>query len=229
MRLFSKTKKEEVKVYQETNENLEKIKDETESGIEKLENEIKEKNERLNTILEKIQLSKKEYDEIVGKIIQSKKELRAHGTLQVNTNETRINNQNIDDISKDISDSKIEIKNIQDDIAKKIEINEELEEKIRRNQLFFSDLENQKKKINEELNQRKNELEVIKKRLGEMKNTDIKNNEGDDSKNLVEAASQIVATSNKRLQDTMKELDVIRQLLDKERKAHNETRKKLQN
>ena len=204
MRLFSKTKKEEVKVYQETNENLEKIKDETESGIEKLENEIKEKNERLNTILEKIQLSKKEYDEIVGKIIQSKKDLRTHGTLQVNTNETRINNQNIDDISKDISDSKIEIKNIQDDIAKKIE-------------------------INEELNQRKNELEVIKKRLGEMKNTDIKNNEGDDSKNLVEAASQIVATSNKRLQDTMKELDVIRQLLDKERKAHNETRKKLQN
>ena len=229
MRLFSKTKKEEVKVYQETNENLEKIKDETESGIEKLENEIKEKNERLNTILEKIQLSKKEYDEIVGKIIQSKKDLRTHGTLQVNTNETRINNQNIDDISKDISDSKIEIKNIQDDITKKIEINEELEEKIRRNQLFFSDLENQKKKINEELNQRKNELEVIKKRLGEMKNTDIKNNEGDDSKNLVEAASQIVATSNKRLQDTMKELDVIRQLLDKERKAHNETRKKLQN
>jgi len=27
----------------------------------------------------------------------------------------------------------------------------------------------------------------------------------------------------------MKELDVIRQLLDKERKAHNETKKKLQN
>ena len=126
MGLFKKTKKED-NVYQETNENLQKIKDETESEIEKLESEIQEKNQRLSTILEKIQLSKKEYDEIVGKIIQSKKELRALGTSQVNTNETRMNNQSKDSISKDISNSKIELKNIQDDIAKKIEINKELE------------------------------------------------------------------------------------------------------
>ena len=227
MGLFKKTKKEGTNVYQETNENLQKIKDETESEIEKLESEIQEKNEKLSTILEKIELSKKEYDEIVSKIIQSKKELRAHGTLQVNTNETRMNNQSIDDISRDISNSKIELKNIQDNITKKIEINKELEEKIKKNQPFFSDSENQKKKIDEELNQRKNELEVLKKRLGEMKKTDIKNNEGDDSKNVVEAASQIIATTNKRLQDTMKELDIVRQLLDKERNAHNETKKKL--
>jgi hypothetical protein len=45
----------------------------------------------------------------------------------------------------------------------------------------------------------------------------------------VEAASQIVATTNKRLKNTMNELDTIRQLLDKERKAHAETKKKLQN
>ena len=62
-----------------------------------------------------------------------------------------------------------------------------------------------------------------------MKKTDVKNENCDDSKSVVEAASQIVATTNKRLQDTMKELDVIRQLLDKERKAHTETKKKLQN
>ena len=69
----------------------------------------------------------------------------------------------------------------------------------------------------------------MKKRLSEIKNSDKKNNIGEDSKSVVEAASQIVATTNKRLQDTMKELDVIRQLLDKERKAHTETKKKLQN
>jgi hypothetical protein len=45
---------------------------------------------------------------------------------------------------------------------------------------------------------------------------------------VVEAASQIIATTNKRLQDTTKELEVIRQLLDKERKAHTETKKKSQ-
>ena len=228
MGLFTKSKKDDVNVYQETNQNLQKIKEEIEREIEKLESEIRERNERLDTILEKIQLSKKEYDEIVGKIIQSKKDLRTHQTSQANTNETRMNNQSVENISKNITDLKIELKNIQDNIAKKIEINKELEEKIKKSQPFFSDSENQKKKIDEELIQRKNELEVLKKRLGEMKKNDIKNNEGGDSKNVVQAASQIIATTNKRLQDTTKELEVIRQLLDKERKAHNETKKKLQ-
>ena len=135
----------------------------------------------------------------------------------------------INKISKEISDSKITLRNIQDDITKNKERNEELEQKIKENTLFFSDSKNQEKKIDEELEQRRKELEVLKKRLVEMKKTGIRNQEDDDSKSVVEAASQIVATTNKRLQDTMKELDVIRELLDKERKAHTETKKKLQN
>jgi len=88
MGLFRKFKKEDKK------ENIENSQD-TESNIDikttddiqneqvknecdNLQNEIREKNERLNTILEKIQISKKEYNEIVGKIIQSKKELHSN-------------------------------------------------------------------------------------------------------------------------------------------------------
>ena len=242
MGLFRKFKKEDKK------ENIENSQD-TESNIDikttddiqneqvkneydNLQNEIREKNERLNTILEKIQISKKEYDEIVGKIIQSKKELHS-SIISKSDSETnnllKSKNQDIDKISKEISDSKITLRNIQDDITKNKERNEELEQKIKENTPFFSDSENQKKKIDEELEQRRKELEVLKKRLVEMKKTGIRNQEGDDSKSVVEAASQIVATTNKRLQDTMKELDVIRELLDKERKAHTETKKKLQN
>ena len=109
----------------------------------------------------------------------------------------------------------------------KLEVNEELEQKIKKIEPVFSNSKEQKKKIDEELEQRKNELEVLKKRLIEMKNAGMKTEIGDGSKSVVEAASQIVATTNKRLLDTMKELDVIRQLLEKERKAHNETKKKL--
>ncbi len=57
MGLFSK---KESKVSQDTNENLQKIKDDIENDIEDLESKIKEKNERLRTIIEKIELSKKE-------------------------------------------------------------------------------------------------------------------------------------------------------------------------
>ena len=235
MRLFKKFKKEGKK------ENIEGLQD-TESNIgikttddiqkEHVENELKEKNERLNMILEKIQLSKKEYNEIIGKIIQTKKELRLNTIHKSNldTNDLRKSkNQDNDRILKEISDSKITLRNIQDEITKNKEMNEELEHRIKKNKPFFLDLENQKKKIDEELEQRRKELEVLKKRSGEMKKADIKNQGGNDSKSVVEAASQIVATTNKRLHDTMKELDAIRQLLDKERKAHAETKKKLQN
>ena len=242
MGLFKKFKKEDKK------ENIERLqgiesdmdikttndiqKEQVGNELDNLQNELREKNDRLNTILEKIQISKKEYDEIIGKIIQSKKELRSNTILKLDseTNDSlKLKNQDINKISKEISDSKIKLKNIQDDIIKKKEMNEELEQRIKENTPFFSDSENQKKKIDEELEQRRKELEILKKRLGEMKKADIKNKGSDDSKSVVEAASQIVATTNKRLQDTMKELDVVRQLLDKERKAHTETKKKLQN
>ncbi len=215
-------------VVEKTVDNNEKI--ELENKLNNLQEQIKEKNERLSTIIEKIELSKKEYDEIIGKIIQSKKELRSQSNLDSNTNQkTEAKIQDMDKISKEISESKTKLKEIQEEILKNSKINEELEQKIKKNEPVFSDVETQKKKIDEELEQRKKELEVLKKRLSGMKNSDMKNDVEGDSKSVVEAASQIVATTNKRLQDTMKELDVIRQLLDKERKAHNETKKKLQN
>ena len=201
---------------------------EIENELSNLHEQIKEKNERLSIIIEKIKLSKKEYDEIVGKIIQTKKELRSQGNLESNAyNLTGANSQNLENITKEIDNSKMKLRVIKDEIVKKSKINEELEQRIKKNEPVFSDTKTQKKKIDEELEQRKKELEVLKKRLVEMRNIDNKNYSGDDSKNVVEAASQIVATTNKRLQDTMKELDVIRQLLDKERKAHNETKKRL--
>ena len=231
MGLFKKFKKDdkmeedvEIKIENDTQ------KREFENELEVLQEQIKEKNERLGTIKEKIQLSKKEYDEIVGKIIQTKKELRTQGSSESDTNDlVKRKNQDISRISKEISDSKIKLKQIQEKIAKNSELNKELEQKIKENEPFVLDSKIQKRKIDEELEQRERELEILKKKLVEINNTKTKNNVGDDSKSVVEAASQIVATANKRLHDTMKELDVIRQLLDKERKAHTETKKKLQN
>ena len=236
MGLFNKFKKdnkvEEITdSIEDENVELDEVKKsaiELEKVCAKLEEQIKEKNDRLKNIIEKIDLSKKEYDEIVGKIIQSKKELRSQVSPESNTNQlTEIVNQNMSKISKEIANSKIKLKEIQEEIKMKLEVNEELEQKIKKNEPVFSDSKEQKKRIDGELEQRKKELEVLKKRLIEMKNADMKTEIGDGSKSVVEAASQIVATTNKRLLDTMKELDVIRQLLEKERKAHNETKKKL--
>ncbi|MDP6898868.1 MAG: hypothetical protein QF429_02440 [Candidatus Nitrosopelagicus sp.] len=100
MGLFSK---KESKVSQDTNENLQKIKDDIENDIEDLESKVKEKNERLRTIIEKIELSKKEYNEIVGKIIQSKKELRSNENSGVNANNIiKADNENLEKISREV-------------------------------------------------------------------------------------------------------------------------------
>ena len=242
MGLFKKFKKEDNKKNNENSQGAESNIDikttddiqneQVKKELDNLQNELRERNERLNMILGKIQISKKEYDEIIGKIIQSKKELRSNTIPKLDSQTDDLlksKNQDIDRISKEISNSKITLRNIHEDITKNKEMNEKLEQKIEKNTPFYTDSENQKKKIDEELEQRRKELEVLKKRLGEMKKTNIKNQGSEDSKSVVEAASQIVATTNKRLKNTMNELDTIRQLLDKERKAHAETKKKLQN
>ena len=198
-------------------------KEQLENELSSLQNELSEKNARLSTIMEKIQLSKNEYDDIVKKLIQSKKELR----LDNNQIKTTSKNLASADILKEINNSKIQLQKIQDEIINNKKINDELERKIEKNKPSFSDSENQKKKIDEKLIQRQKELEVLKKKIVEIKKDGLKV-KGDGDKGVVEAASQIVATTNKRLQDTMKELDVTRQLLDKERQAHSETKKKLQ-
>ena len=56
--------------------------------------------------------------------------------------------------------------------------------------------------------------------------TQKRKDSGDDSKQIVESASQVVATVNKRLQTTEHELEVLKQILEKERTAHNELKKK---
>ena len=43
----------------------------------------------------------------------------------------------------------------------------------------------------------------------------------------MESASQVVATTKKKLEKTLKELDMMRQIIEKEKQAHNETKKKL--
>ena len=76
-----------------------------------------------------------------------------------------------------------------------------------------------------EFEQRDRELVLLKKQISELKKQKKKES-GDDSKQIVESASQVVATMNKKVQSTEHELEVLKQILEKERAAHNELKKK---
>ena len=102
-------------------------------------------------------------------------------------------------------------------IAKKNEIEPSLSESIK-----------EKQKIDSELEQRNKELEIVKKQLSVIK-TKKRKESGSDSKQIVESASHVVASVNKRLQDTLQELDMVRKILEKEKVDHNKLKEKFEN
>ena len=141
MGLFNKFKKESKKIEStdvsvpkkiveppdiQTEEKIKK--EQLENELTSLQNELNEKNKRLSSIVEKIQLSKNEYDDIVKKLIQSKKELR---TDSIQTKTTLFDSSK--EVSKEIRNSKVQLQKIQDDIIKNKKLNEELEAKIKKN------------------------------------------------------------------------------------------------
>jgi hypothetical protein len=51
---------------------------------------------------------------------------------------------------------------------------------------------------------------------------------GENSKQIVESASQVVAATNKRLQKALEELEMVKQILEKEKAEHVQLKKKVQ-
>ena len=78
--------------------------------------------------------------------------------------------------------------------------------------------------VNAEFEQRTKELVIIKKHLSELK-TKKKKETGENSKQIVESASQVVAATNKRLQKALEELEMIKQILEKEKTEHTKLKK----
>ena len=61
--------------------------------------------------------------------------------------------------------------------------------------------------------------------MGELKTEKKKKDAGENSKQIVESASQVVATTNKKLQKALEELQMVRQILEKEKAEHAKLKK----
>ena len=61
--------------------------------------------------------------------------------------------------------------------------------------------------------------------LSELK-TKKKKDTGENSKQIIESASQVVAATNKKLQKALEELEVVKHILEKEKAEHAELKKK---
>ena len=198
------TKKIEIK----NSQNIQK--EQLQNELTVVRREISEKTDHLTSIVEKLELSKKEYEDVISKVMYAKSEFAE--------NKNYIN---------EIQEAKKELSHITEKIdVRSSELNK-LD--VKKNEMEPKLLESNKEmqKIDLELNQKNKELDIVKKQLNDLR-TQKKKESGDDSKKIVESASQVVSNMNKRLQDTLNELELVRQLLEKEKAEHNELKKKFQ-
>ena len=178
--------------------------------FESLQSQINEKEIHLTSITEKLELTKKEYQDVISQVMSSKKKL-----LEIKKQvESAYSEFDLAPKQEEYQKILVEIKQSNNELTK---IKKEIED------VNSQKLESQK--INEEFEQRKKELEIIKKQLTNSKSKVKKDDSG--SKHLVESASQVVATTNKKLEKALKELEMMKEILEKEKKSHNETKKKL--
>ena len=175
-----------------------------------LQSQINEKETHLASITEKLELTKKEYQDVISDVMSSKKKL-----LEI---KKQIQSAYAD---FDLAPKQDEYQKI---LVEMTQAKKELA-RIKKELETFNPQKLESEKINEELEQRKKELEVIKIKLTNSKSK-VKKDDGN-SKQILESASQVVASTNKKLEKALKELDMMKQVLEKERNTHNETKKKL--
>ena len=162
--------------------------DSVQNELSVIKKEISEKTDYLVSISEKLELSKKEYEDVISKLMSIKKEFNENKNY---LDEIKESEKKLLQIKEKITITNSKLDEI---ITKKNEIEPNLSKSIK-----------EKQKIDSELEQRTKELEIVKNQLSAVKIKKRKES-GSDSKQIVESASHVVASMNKRLQNTLKEL-----------------------
>jgi len=81
--------------------------------------------------------------------------------------------------------------------------------------------------LKDESDNKKQEIEAAKKELKLLENDLSSAGRGGASKNVIEAASAVVASTNAKLQKAQKEIEVLKQAIERERNEHLKTKKHL--
>ena len=230
------------------------LKEELEGEVERLQTEFREKHKELDDLVEKIKDVKEEYDVAISNIMSVKKEFNQKkmelDVVQREYRETVERNKKAESIknSKSIEEfnsnkenhSKIkqeldklkkeheELKKEHEELKKEMEKERSSLHSIRKQQI---EAEKELDEANSRLYNAKEELEhrdhfedtsiltPTEKEFIEGENEDRKNSAG-----IIEAASAVVGSLKSKLNMTVKELETVQSLLEKEREAHEETK-----
>ena len=214
MKWFGSSKKKEVDEY-------EKKYDAKEEYNEVVGNLMNAKREQKN-IIQKIHESNNEYEKMVSQLKSLRTDL-----LKIN-NELSEKNEKLSKITEEykkhslvmqeINNSKKEVLELKMEIKK---YNNELESVKSKTGNFpeINKMREEKKKLENQIIQKRKDVESGTRELKFIQNQLTGVSKNKESKNVVDAASAVVASMKQKLQHTQKELDLARKALEEEKKA----------
>ena len=228
------------------------LKTELEEEVEKLQKEFREKQTELDEITQRITTVKEEYDSTVGSLMLVKKELNQKkielDIIQREYRETREKAKKADLIKDSKSVEKFnktegdhsKIKEELDGFTKK---HDEIKKQLEKEQAVLHNVKKQQVEVEKELDEANSRLYNAKQELdkkdafedtsvlttSEKEFIGVDNKSQKSSAGIIEAASAVVGSLKSKLNTTMKELDAIQSLLEKERAEHEKTKKDLEN
>lgn len=195
---------------------------------EELENETESKKQHLESISKKLKDVKQEYDLAVENLIHVKKDLimknkelssfraiSSSNPPKAATSDQLKESIELEDIQTQIKKSKVEL-----DVVKNEE--HKSESKLIEVQALLKKSEKELGRI--DLN-KKELLKDIQLEQKKSKNKEKKPGEDKESKHIIEAASAAIASMKNKLKIAETELATVKQILEKERKEHQEAKK----
>ncbi len=210
--------------------------------LDTLDNDIESKKHHLESITKKLTDVRHEYDHAVSNLIQVKKDL-----IQKNKELRSLNSIQTTNFTKVATPNQLkESKEIEEKIKKEKEILEEVQSQIKKSKVEFDAIINEQRKSESKLQELKMLVEKSEKELGNIelnrqkifkeiqaeqnkgKIKDRKFDEKNESKHVIEAASAAISSMKGKLKMAETELLTLRQLLEKERKDHLETKRRME-
>ena len=221
-------------------------KEQAQNEINYLIKEVQNKTEEFNSVSQKLDSVKEEYDDVVRKLMLSKKEMheqkKEFEELSIKIGIAKSNFASADaEISKkksiveDLQNANLELTSIRSQIAKyreefeKLKSNpNDIQTKLNELRKKHVDADTELQRTKKILDSTKKELDIlkIKSALGQKELVNVGKNKP--SKNVIEAASAVVASINTKYFAAQKEIDALKQLLEKLREENNALNKKLE-
>lgn len=139
----------------------------------------------------------------------------------------------------DLEKTEDNLHNAKQELEKSVSKEKEISEKISEGKADLHEIKMQQSQAQKELEEITSKIYNSKQELGSSGNTGVLTNtekefiekeiaKKPETKSIIEAASVVAASLKSKLNKTEKELEVIQQLLEKERKEHELTKKKLE-